>query len=71
MQECKKKKAEMKCGCRDTMDRFPDNSTLKVCDVLGTICTLKVRGGYNYLNSFFEHNSDMRTLKDIPGSLQN
>ena len=44
LQECKKKAAEVKCGCSDTMDTFPDNITMTTCDVLGTLCNLKLRG---------------------------
>ena len=57
LQECKKKAAEVKCSCSDTMDTFPDNITMATCDVLGTLCTLKLRGTYSLFFTF--------TLNDI------
>ena len=44
LQKCKKKDAEENCNCSDTMDTFPDNITMETCDVLGTICILRMRG---------------------------
>ena len=52
LQECKKKAAEVKCGCSDTLDAFPDNITMTTCDVLGTLCTLKLRGTYSLFFTF-------------------
>ena len=44
LQECKKKATEVKCSCSDTVDTFPDNITMTTCDVLGTLCNLKLYG---------------------------
>ena len=52
LQECKKKAAEVKCGCSDTMDTFPDNNAMTTCDVMGTLCILKMRGIYIDLVNF-------------------